>query len=80
MPSFHWRADRSQRCGGRLPDDEAVRHVPDAGGDRHPERAPPRPGARHAHRRVDRQGPVVHLGEVAAQVAGEVVERAAWRA
>ena len=70
-------ADRAQGGGGRLADDEAVRHVPHSRRRGGAQRRPPRPAARHPHRGGHRRRVLVHLAQVVPEVAGEVVERAA---
>ena len=60
-----------------LADDEAVGHVLDAGRGGGAERLAPGPRLRHAHRDLQRRRAVVDLVEEAAEVAREVVERAA---
>ena len=69
-----------EHAGGlarRLADDEAVGHVLDARRGGGAERLAPGPRLRHAHRDLQRRRAVVDLVEEAAEVAREVVERAA---
>ncbi len=70
-------AERRDRGGGILADDEAVGHVPDPGGAGGAERRAPGLRVAHPHRRPQRRRAPVDLLEVAGQVGGEVVERAA---
>ena len=69
-----------EHAGGlarRLADDEAVGHVLDAGGRGGAQRRAPGLGLRHAHRDLQRRRAVADLLQEAAEVAREVVERAA---
>ena len=68
-----------KRIHVRLADDEPVGHVDDRGSGGKAERAGAGLRVRHPDRHVERRGPVVHLVQERAQVAGEVLERAARR-
>ena len=74
LPQVAQDAERRLRV---LPDDEAVRHVADAGGRRRAERRAARARARHLQRHGHGRRRLLHLAEEAGQVAREVVERAA---
>ena len=74
LPQVAQHAERRLRV---LPDDEAVRHVADAGGRRRAERRPARARARHLQRHGHGRRRLLHLAQEAGQVAREVVERAA---
>ena len=63
----------------RLADDEPVGHVPHSGGRGGAERGPAGLDVGHPHRGGQRRRCVGNLAQVLAQVAGEVVERAAGR-
>jgi hypothetical protein len=69
--------EHARRLARGLADDEAVRHVLHAGRRGGAERLAPGPGLRHPHRDLQRRRAVVDLVEEAAEVAREVVERAA---
>ncbi len=70
-------AQRPQRGLRALADDEAVRHVLDAGRGGGAERGAPRARVAHPHGDGDRRRRGLDLAEEAGQVAREVVERAA---
>ena len=74
LPQLAQRAERGLRA---LADDEAVRHVLDAGGGRGAERGAAGARVAHPHRDGDGRRRRLDLAEEAGQVAREVVERAA---
>ena len=74
LPQVAQHAERRLRV---LADDEAVRHVLDAGRGRGAERGAPGLRAAHPHRDADRRRRRVDLAEEAGQVPREVVEVAA---
>ena len=76
LPELAQRAERRLRA---LADDEAVRHVLDAGGGRGAQRGAAGARVAHPHRDRDRRRRRLDLAEEAGQVAREVVERAAGR-
>ena len=76
LPQLAQRPERGLRA---LADDEAVRHVLDAGGRGGAQRGAAGARVAHPHRHGDRRRRRLDLAEEAGQVAGEVVERAAGR-
>ena len=72
-------AQRPEGGGGGLADDEAMGQVAHPAGGRRPQRGAPRARARHPHGHRQRRGRLGHLLQVADEVAGEIVQRAARR-